>query len=126
MAVGAGTLLDQALPVWEVAERHQRAVRAPAEEVWAALLSTQVRDLRPSTIAELRRPLPDGWVRIGMDFRLAEHGPSTLLRTETRVLATGPRSRRWFGANWTAIRPGGGLIRRELLRAVARRAEAAR
>jgi hypothetical protein len=187
MAVGTGTLLDQALPVWDVAERHQRAVRAPADEVWAALLSIPVRDLpltrllmrarslgrdpmgpadrpvlaalppgevarderrqlllglvaptslrapvrevadlRPSSVAELRRPLPDGWVRIGMDFRLAEHGPSTLLRTETRVLATGPRSRRWFGAYWTAIRPGGGLIRRELLRAVARRAEAAR
>jgi hypothetical protein len=41
------------------------------------------------------------------------------------VLATGPRARRSFGAYWLLIRAGSGLIRREILRAVAHRAEAA-
>ena len=49
----------------------------------------------------------------------------TALHTETRVLATGRRARRAFGAYWLVIRGGSGLIRREMLRAVARRAEAA-
>jgi hypothetical protein len=50
---------------------------------------------------------------------------ATLLETETRVLATGPRAKRAFAAYWLVVRPGSGLIRRELLRAVARRAESA-
>jgi hypothetical protein len=60
-----------------------------------------------------------------MDFRLAPRGSATELSTETRVLATGRRSRRTFRLYWLAIRGGSGLIRRELLRAVGRRAEAA-
>lgn len=186
MADGTGTLLDQAVPAWDVSERHVRVVRAPVEDVWAALVSTVVGDLpvsrllmrvralgrdplgsrdrpvlaalppgevarreptelllglvapttlrppaagpgslRPATVAELRRPLPDGWVRIGMDFRLEQRTTGTTLSTETRVLATGPRARRLFRLYWLPVRVGSGLIRRELLRAVARRAEAA-
>ena len=82
--------------------------------------------LRPATVHELVRPLPDGWVRIGMDFRLAAADGATRLSTETRVLATGPVARRRFRLYWLAIRGGSGLIRRELLRAVAQRAERVR
>jgi hypothetical protein len=78
---------------------------------------------RPASMDELLRPLPDGWVRIGMDFRLAGRDGATRLSTETRVLATGPAARRRFRLYWLAIRGGSGLIRRELLRAVARCAE---
>jgi len=46
-----------------------------------------------------------------------------LLSTETRVLATDPKTRRTFAAYWCVIRPGSSVIRRELLKVVARRAE---
>ena len=47
----------------------------------------------------------------------------TLLRTETRVTCNDLRARLLFTAYWTLIRIPSGLIREDLLRAVARRAE---
>jgi hypothetical protein len=47
------------------------------------------------------------------------------LRTETRVQPTDAGAARAFRPYWYAIRAGSGLIRRDLLRAVRRRAEAA-
>jgi hypothetical protein len=188
MADGSGTLLDQAMPAWDVAEHHQRRVAADFDAVWAALLGTPMSDLpltralmrvrtfgrgtqgppertvvdslppgeitrqaprelllglvapvrlrfsatevpalRAATVADLQRPLPDGWVRIATDFRLVAGGAgTTILSTDTRVLATGPQARRAFRAYWLAVGWGSGLVRRELLRAVARRAEAGR
>lgn len=46
------------------------------------------------------------------------------LSTETRIAGTDPAARRAFGLYWLAIRPGSGLIRREWLRALERRAVA--
>jgi hypothetical protein len=46
-----------------------------------------------------------------------------VLSTETRILATDPRTRRSFAAYWFLIRAGSGAIRREVLRVVAGRAE---
>jgi len=112
------------LPPGEVARDEGRelllAMVAPTS------LRTDVRsldELRAASVAELTRPMPDGWVRIATDFRLDATDGSTLLSTETRVLATGPTARRRFRLYWLGIRGGSGLIRRELLRAVARRAE---
>ena len=143
MADGPGTLLDQAMPAWDVAEHHQRRVAADLDAVWAALLATPMSDL-PVTRALMRvrtfgrgspgpraravvEALPDGWVRIATDFRLVDAGAgTTTLSTDTRVQATGQRARRVFRAYWIAVGWGSGLVRRELLRAVARRAEAGR
>ena len=47
------------------------------------------------------------------------------LSTETRIAGTDAHARRRFGAYWTLIRPGSGLIRREWLRAIEKRARAA-
>jgi hypothetical protein len=178
-------LLDEALPRWDVSERHARVVPAPPDAVWQALHEVRMHELRltrglmwvrtlgrhasradrtvleslppgelasrapaelllglvaptslridirtvdalrPVDLDDFARPLPDGWVRIGMDFRLSPAGTSTRLETETRVLASGPRAKRAFVAYWLVIRAGSGLIRRELLHAVARRAESA-
>jgi hypothetical protein len=119
-------LMLEMLPPGEVSRRE------PYDLVCAMVSpSTMLRPMtsgpqtQPGTVAELCRPLPDGWVRVAMDFRLEPSGPGTLLTTETRVLATGPHARRSFGAYWLLIRAGSGLIRREMLRAVALRAEAA-
>lgn len=59
-----------------------------------------------------------GYAKMGFNFRL-ENG---VLSTETRVQLTDERSRRLFRRYWLVIRPFSGLIRREWLRAIARRA----
>ncbi|MFC4909040.1 hypothetical protein [Actinomadura gamaensis] len=65
-----------------------------------------------------------GWAKAAMAFQVVPTKGGTVLAADTRVLATDPRSRRIFGLYWGFIRLGGaGLIRLELLRAVARRAE---
>lgn len=73
--------------------------------------------------AELRAFAGPGWVKVGYDFVLRADGAGTLLSTETRVEATDTRTRVLFGVYWTLIRLGSGLIRRDMLRAVARGAE---
>jgi hypothetical protein len=64
-----------------------------------------------------------GWAKTVAYFVLEPEGGGTLLTTETRVTATDPRSRALFGVYWGAIRAGSWFIRRDMLRAVARRAE---
>lgn len=61
-----------------------------------------------------------GYAKLGFNFRLEEG----VLSTETRVLLTDERSRKSFRRYWLVIRPFSGLIRREWLRAIARRAAA--
>ena len=63
-----------------------------------------------------------GFVKAAMNFGLSEHGPRTLLETETRVLATDAAARKGLERYWLLIRPASGLIRRIWLRASARRA----
>lgn len=58
-----------------------------------------------------------------MDFRLEESQGGILLTTETRVAVEDRAARRRFAIYWVVIRMGSGLIRRELLQAVRRRAE---
>jgi hypothetical protein len=65
-----------------------------------------------------------GWVKVGFDLVLEPVGAGTRLTTETRVTATDARTRARFGLYWLFVRVGSGLIRRDMLRAVARRAEA--
>ncbi|OKK04726.1 hypothetical protein AMK26_15585 [Streptomyces sp. CB03234] len=52
-------------------------------------------------------------------------GAGARLRTETRVYATDPGAARRFTPYWLFIEPFSGLIRRDLLAAVGRRAERA-
>jgi hypothetical protein len=73
--------------------------------------------------AALRAWSQPGWIKAGMEFRLQPTGLGTLLTTETRVLATDPRTRRSFATYWFLIRLGSAAIRREVLRTVAHRAE---
>lgn len=66
-----------------------------------------------------------GWTKGAMSFRLDPlPGGRTLLAAETRVHATSTAARRAFAPYWLFIRVGGtGLLRLEMLRAVAHRAE---
>jgi hypothetical protein len=64
-----------------------------------------------------------GYVKGAMNLCALPAGDATELVTETRVWATDERARRRFRPYWAPVRVGGGLIRRELLRAIARRAQ---
>lgn len=61
-----------------------------------------------------------GYAKVAFNFRLEEGQ----LSTETRIAGTDAKARRLFGLYWLLIRPGSGLIRREWLRAIDRRAQA--
>jgi hypothetical protein len=62
-----------------------------------------------------------GWAKVAANFRAGDG----VLTTETRVLLTDERSRRAFRRYWLLVRPFSGLIRREWLRAIVRRASRA-
>jgi hypothetical protein len=64
-----------------------------------------------------------GWVKVAIDLRLTPERRGTRLSTETRCKTTDGRSQVVFALYWTLIRIGSGIIRRETLAAVARRAE---
>jgi hypothetical protein len=60
-----------------------------------------------------------GYAKVAFNFLLA----GDELTTETRIAGTDARARRLFGAYWLLIRPASGLIRREWLAAIAKRAQ---
>lgn len=59
-----------------------------------------------------------GYAKTAFNFLLDDG----VLSTETRIAGTDARATRLFGLYWLAVRPGSGLIRREWLRAIDRRA----
>lgn len=61
-----------------------------------------------------------GYAKVAFNFRVLDGE----LSTETRIAGTDAGARRRFGLYWLLIRPGSGLIRREWLRALERRAQA--
>jgi hypothetical protein len=97
-------------------------ISAGLSQAWRLLGGSTPPQLDAAALRAWSRP---GWLKVGMEFRLQAIPGGTLLRTETRVLATDPRTRRAFAAYWFFIRASSGAIRREVLRIVARRAESA-
>lgn len=66
-----------------------------------------------------------GWLKYGMDWTLTDlAGGRTLIETTTRCQPTDAAAHRAFRAYWAVIRPFSGLIRLDILRAIARRVEA--
>ncbi len=61
-----------------------------------------------------------GWVKYLTDFTLTTEGGHTRLSTETRGYSTDDHARRLFRLYWAAIRLPSGVIRKDMLRAIAR------
>jgi hypothetical protein len=61
--------------------------------------------------------------RLAMSIRAIPGDHATLLALEHRTQPTDAAARRRFARYWLAIRPGGAFVTRQLLKAVARRAE---
>ena len=73
-----------------------------------------------------RGPQEKGTARSAWNFAIDEVGEGRVrLSTETRVQPADPGSARAFRAYWVVVRPGSGLIRRYMLRAIQREAERA-
>lgn len=64
-----------------------------------------------------------GFTKAVWNFSVDGEGNETRLTTETRVCCLDSDSRRSFGFYWTFIQPFSGLIRREMLRIVKKKAE---
>jgi hypothetical protein len=79
---------------------------------------------RLTDAAEFDRFDRRGFAKAAVNFRAEAVSGGSMLTTETRVLAIGPRARLAFLPYWILVRLGGELIRREMLAAVARRAAA--
>jgi len=85
---------------------------------------TAAGDLRPTDAERFREPPAPGLARVAWDFRAEPLADGRVrLTTETRVLCADAATRRRFRAYWLLVRPGSGLIRRAMLRAVRRAAE---
>jgi hypothetical protein len=86
----------------------------------------QIRDQEP---AEVRTPAEfaafdtPNHEKLAMSLRTIADGGGTLVVLEHRTQPTDADAKRRFGWYWLAIRPGGAFVTRQLLHAVARRAE---
>ncbi|GAA2489646.1 hypothetical protein GCM10010406_27280 [Streptomyces thermolineatus] len=124
---GAGPLdvrvLDSMAP-------RELAVDPPREVVLGDIARyTAVRPSRPDVVrgdpeafAAFDAP---GWSKVVMNFRLVPEGDGTRVTTETRVRSTDGATRRAFARYWLVVRAGSGLMRRDILQAVDRRARRA-
>jgi len=93
-------------------------VAGAAIQPWR-LVGGEVADVRDlAGFGAFSRP---GFVLAALSFELEPTDEGTRLSTETRVQPTDAPAGRAFFPYWLVIRAGSGLIRREMLRAVARR-----
>ena len=105
-------------------------VDVPGEELAAGVIGQMWRRNGRTVISgdqqEFVAFAEPGFVKAVLTLRFADQADgTTLVETETRVAATDPTARRGFGRYWLLIRGFSGLIRRDWLRAVARRVERA-
>jgi len=130
------------MPLLEVATKTTFVILAeePNQEIVVGTLVAAPRGWRPrgERAPEAFKKLLDsqqpGFALAAMNFRLEDcdttarpdADPCTLLTTETRIYATDAASRRAFARYWRLIYPGSSLIRRMWLRAIKKRAEAAK
>jgi hypothetical protein len=103
-----------------LAERDREMVLGVVGQFWHPRQTPAVEVTDAVTFAAFDKP---GFAKAAIDFRVEPTTGGTQFMTETRIHATDAAARRRFGLYWLIIRPGSGLIRRDLLRAVAQRAE---
>lgn len=99
-------------------EDGQEAVGGSIAQSWS--LRPQRKEV--STADEFLSFTDPGWVKLVTDFRVLPENGGTRLSTETRIQATDSVARRRFSLYWTGIRVFSGVVRRDVLSAVARKA----
>jgi hypothetical protein len=125
---GGGAQADRGF-VEAFLERGFRELRLDPPRTLVAGAATQSWRLRGGETADVvdldgfRAFARRGFILIATSFELEELGDGTRLSSETRVQPTDAAAARAFRPYWWAIRGGSGLIRRDVLHAVRRRAE---
>jgi hypothetical protein len=102
-------------------ERPHVVVAAGVSQAWRLFGGSAPPLLDAAAVKTFSAP---GWIKVAMEYRLEPVSGATLMSIETRVVATDPTTARRFALYWCFIRPASAAIRRELLRTIARRAEA--
>jgi hypothetical protein len=126
-----GAAPNPSLPLVEALPFQRMADRRPSELTVGTVVRSSVRRSRTEVTAPLDLDsfivfAEPGWTKAAMDFTLEPERDGTRLRTETRVVSADDNARRSFALYWLMIRAGSGLIRRDLLRGVDRKARAAK
>lgn len=89
----------------------------------------KIRDPEFANIADSQEFLVfdrSGYAKAAINFHIGDMNEGWCrLTTETRILPIDPVARKRFGLYWNVIHPGVAIIRRDLLRAIKRRAERA-
>lgn len=100
----------------------------PSEEIVFGLvgrfwtLSPQICTVKPEDFLKFDRP---GFAKVVANIAIAPQGEGKVrVTTETRVVSLDAASLRYFRLYWLLIGPFSGLIRKEWLRLIRRRAEA--
>ncbi|SRR5580765_1160456 len=105
-------VLDESRPAWITAGRIAKPWQ-PRPDIGPV----------PESLDALRVFDEPGWLKYGMEFTIEPDGEAgSVLRTVTLCEATDRAAWRRFVPYWALIRPWSGLIRRDVLAAVARRA----
>src|SRR5262245_59922927 len=109
-ALGRSSFLDVVpIPVL-LSDRPRTVISAGLSQAWRLLGGATPPKL---DAAELRSWTQPGWIKVAMDFRLEPVPDGTLIRTETRIVPTDPKTGRAFATYWFLIRPASATIRRE-------------
>lgn len=106
---------------------HMPPQRPPHDLLMGLIFPThgKLRDIvQPDSISALNAAQGPGLIRQAVVIRLQAVSGGTLLSTETRAIANDDAARRRFAIYWRLIRPASGLIQHDILRAIARQAEA--
>lgn len=78
----------------------------------------------PSSLQATKAFNHPGWLKYGMEWQLTPLPDGrTLVETSTRCEPTSADARAKFAAYWTVVRPFSGLLRRDMLAALARATE---
>ena len=127
---GPGSDLGEPLVAWA---RHSGFIflaERPGEELVFGLVGQPWKLLggrspKVSSAGEFLAFTTPGYVKVATNFWVRPHRPDgrTTLSTETRIWALDSATEARFRLYWWWIRPGSGLIRREWLAAVKRRAQ---
>jgi hypothetical protein len=104
-----------------LAEQPDELVLGVVGRFWT--LDGGIGRVSPDEFVGFREP---GFAKAVMNFHVQSVGGGTVLTTETRIAGTDEEARRKFRRYWRIVMPGSAAIRRAWLRAIRRRAEAAR
>jgi hypothetical protein len=104
-----------------LADRPDEVVLGVVGRFWRA--DSGVRHVPGDEFVAFAEP---GFAKGIVNFHVREVAGGTMLTTETRVRGTDEEARRKFRRYWRIVMPGSALIRRAWLRAIRKRAEAAR